>query len=228
MKGFIHKLEYIVYRLGLHFDAALSKRWKWRRYLWQRCNTLEVGGGGGPWTIELLKRFNRVVCVDIGIDDLKRTEKKLKKFNLWNGNNIGLFHADIRDFVIDEKFDQIVIFEVLEHIKNDKAVICKLADMLKNNGQILISTPSSNFIPFYGEYIEAEENGGHVRKGYSFDDFERLLFFSGLTIVKKDSCGGYFTQKSIELVRKVTDLSRHSLLLRSKFIPLLLQVRESY
>ncbi|MCK4730463.1 MAG: hypothetical protein KAT28_04040 [Candidatus Aenigmarchaeota archaeon] len=45
---------------------------------------------------------------------------------------------------------------------------------------------------------------GHVREGYSFDDFEKLLGEANLKIVFKDTCGGYFTQKALVIQRKIS------------------------
>ena len=45
------------------------------------------------------------------------------------------------------------------------------------------------------------ENGGHVRKGYSREDFGRLLLEYGCRIIAEDYCAGYFTQTATSVER---------------------------
>ena len=177
-----------VYKLHLHCGIAFYKRGYWRKYLEKGgINTLEVGPGGGPWTLHILELGNRVTVLDVDEDSLKRLEYKLKRFGCYEPSRIRLVHSDIRDFDPGECFDQIVLFEVLEHIKEDKLVMQKLAKCLRPGGRMLISTPSADFIPFYSEGIDMEDKGGHVRKGYSFEDFANIAEGLGLEIRFRDS-----------------------------------------
>jgi hypothetical protein len=92
----------------------------------------------------------------------------------------------------------------LEHIKNDRLFLEILTKALKPNGTLLISTPSHNFIPVRGESISKEEDGGHVREGYSFSGYDKLASENGLKIIKQESCAGFFTIKALSFDRLVS------------------------
>ncbi len=192
-----------IYKLHLHCGIGFYKRWFWRKYLEKGdVNTLEVGPGGGPWTLYLLELGNRVTVLDVDEDSLNRLEYKLKRFGYCKPSRIRLVHSHIRDFDPNEYFDQIVLFEVLEHIKEDKFVMQKLAKYLRPGGRILISTPSADHIPLYSDGgIDTEGKGGHVRKGYSLEDFEQMACETGLEVIFKDSRYGYFTQWAMDVER---------------------------
>lgn len=204
MSKILNLFKYLIYRNGLHFNLILYKRWKWKKHIWKNVDTLEIGTGGGPWTVELLKRNNQITCVDIRKEDLKRVEDKLKDFNLPK-NKIELINSHINKFNTNKKFDQIIIFETLEHIQDDKSTIKKLSKLLKKEGQILISTPNKDCPTVQNGKLSKIEDGGHVRDGYSFKDFEKLLGGVNLKIIFKNNCGGYFTQKAVVIQNKITN-----------------------
>lgn len=211
-------LFYKVYRLNLHSDLVAIKRWKkWRRFLPEGKKVLEVGPGGGFWTIELLLKENMVTAVDIDKSSLDRLRRKVEIFPIKN-KRIRLVNTHIIDFQDTEKYDEIIMFEVLEHIKDDKRVIKILADLLKEGGRLLISTPSDSFIPFYGssdENISKFEDGGHVRKGYSLESLKKLLGEVGLKVIYTDHCGGFFTQRGLGFSRWLSDILSSDLTFRS-------------
>ncbi|MFH1645430.1 MAG: class I SAM-dependent methyltransferase [Candidatus Omnitrophota bacterium] len=196
MSGIKKMALYKLYRTRLHCDPIFAARFRrWKKYLPNGCRVLEIGPGGGAWSIELLNRDNAVTVIDKFSDSLDRLRFKVDSYPISN-KRIEIICSDAQSYKSDMKFDQIIIFEVLEHIKNDKAVILNLANLLRKGGKLLISTPSDDYKPFYGEEgLDHKEEGGHVRKGYSFKDFEGLFNGTGLKLVFKDSCAGFFTQK---------------------------------
>jgi len=61
-----------IYRLNLHFDLILVSRWKWRKFFTHNARVLEIGPGGGTWTLELLRRNNSVTVADVNMASLLR------------------------------------------------------------------------------------------------------------------------------------------------------------
>jgi len=206
-------LYYWAYRSRIHLGFVSWKRWKWRHFLKKGdIRTLEVGCGGGPWTIELLKRGNRVTALDFNEKAINRLRRRLDLFPV-KKEKAELVVEDIQDFETNDRFDQIIIFEVLEHIKKDKEVVRKLTRMLRPGGRILISVPSDDYNLIYGDEISGANPGGHVRKGYSFQDLEKMFNNVGLKVVFKDSCAGFFTQKALGLKRYFLDNIANNLFL---------------
>ena len=93
--------------------------------------------------------------------------KNYIKFNLEKKNNI------------KKKFDNIIIFNVLEHIHNDLKAIQELKKILNKNGKLIISTP------FIYRYHEAPED----YKRYTASYFERLLKEMNFKIIKSKYLG---------------------------------------
>ena len=98
--------------------------------------------------------------------------KKIKKenyiqLNLEKKNNL------------NKKFDNIIIFNVLEHIHNDSKAIIELKKILNKNGKLIISTP------FIYRYHEAPED----YKRYTISYFKKILKEKNFKIVKSKNLG---------------------------------------
>ncbi|MBT9175132.1 MAG: tRNA 5-carboxymethoxyuridine methyltransferase [candidate division WS2 bacterium] len=201
-------------KLNLHRDLAFNKRWLYKKYFLKgNIRTLDVGGGGGPFTIQCLKNGNIVTLIDLNRLNIDRAIKKIKMMGFCDYSKIEAIACDVRKYETENKFDQIILFEVLEHIKDDQEVLDKLSFLLRPGGQPLFSSPSDNYPMFYGEKISLIEDGGHIRKGYSFDDIERKIASAGLKVILKESYIGYFTQKSLALTRYISDKLASSILI---------------
>jgi SAM-dependent methyltransferase len=74
------------------------------------------------------------------------------------------------DFM-DEYFDIICAFEVIEHIEDINRFIIQSKRVLKKGGALIISTPNKNF---QSEESKDPSNPYHVRE-YYFEDFKFLL-----------------------------------------------------
>ncbi len=97
----------------------------------------------------------------------KFKKKNYIQFNLEKKNNL------------NKKFDNIIIFNVLEHIHNDFKAIKELKKILNKNGKLIISTP------FIYRYHEAPED----YKRYTISYFERLLKGINFKIIKSKHLG---------------------------------------
>lgn len=97
-------------------------------------------GCGGGYGTEYLSRFTKkeVFGFDKNTNAIKTTNSFFHKDNL-------IFSASLPK----KKFDVIVSFQVIEHIKDRVEYYKKLKKLLKPNGIILISTPNKN-ITSYG------------------------------------------------------------------------------
>lgn len=200
-----------IYRLNLHFDLILVSRWKWRKYFAHDSLVLEIGPGGGPWTLELLKRNNRVTVADVDMASLLRLKNKLELFPL-KRDQAHMVNCHAKNFSSQKKYDQIIIFEVLEHIMDDERALVNLVRHLAPGGEVLISTPSRDHRPIAGECVSPREDGRHVRKGYSFEDFANMLSRCGMKIIKKDTAARWFTRRLTAASNAVYRLTKNQTL----------------
>jgi 2-polyprenyl-3-methyl-5-hydroxy-6-metoxy-1,4-benzoquinol methylase len=129
-------------------------------------NILDVGCGSGRLSKALMDKGYKVVAID---NDWKAVEIAKKK-------GITAFVSDVNEWRTDEKFDCIILGDVLEHIEDDKSAMRKVHGMLKPNGCVVVNVPSYQFL--FGKHDIAL---GHKRR-YSDDELKTKLKASGFKI----------------------------------------------
>jgi 2-polyprenyl-3-methyl-5-hydroxy-6-metoxy-1,4-benzoquinol methylase len=127
---------------------------------------LDVGCGSGGLSRTLAEKGYNVMVID---NDWKAIDLAKKK-------GIMGFVADINHWETEEKFDCIILADVLEHIADDKLILRKVYTLLKPNGCILLNVPSYQFL--FGKH---DINLGHKRR-YSDNELRNKLKESGFKI----------------------------------------------
>ena len=91
--------------------------------------------------------------------------------------------ADCRDLKLDTSYGLITCFELIEHVKEDTAVVNSLARVLDEDGICLISTPNASTYVAGGE---EGDNPYHCRE-YEVGEFRQLLetAFAGVTMLEQ-------------------------------------------
>lgn len=199
-------------------DFCLRKRIKLaKKYLRTgSIKTLDAGCGNGAFCFLCYRLGNLVMGIDSNLDNIKRCIEYRDYKNIPN-TKVKFMVLDIYNLLeLNDTFDQILCFETLEHLLNDRYVLEVFTKLLKPGGIIHLGVPNIGCPDYYGEKISAFEGGSHVRKGYTYSIIEDMLKEFNLEIVKKDGYGGIFT-------RKVTGLRRRL----EKFLPKKSLIRES-
>lgn len=124
-------------------------------------SVLDLGCLEGYAVMTLAKQVPSVthgVGVDLSADGIRLAKQRANQYELPT-----IFVQDsIENYLenCDKKFDLILMFETIEHVK-DPSVVLKLIDKVKTeNGTVLISTPSFE-APTYG--MDDEQNKCHIR-----------------------------------------------------------------
>lgn len=111
---------------------------------------------------------------------IKKKPKKIYFSNLHNLKIKNYFCIDLeKKNKLSKSFKNILVFNILEHIFDDKIALDELKKILKKKGRIYISTP------FLYRYHEAPKD----YKRYTVDYFEKILKDKKLKIRKKLSLG---------------------------------------
>lgn len=122
------------YDVLLYFNEVIGKqRGDVTRYL-------EVGGGHGLYISEAIGLLGRSVqydLVDISESSLQLARKMISH------NQVNYIHSDVFDYNPAEKYDCIVMGEVLEHVEDPMALLERLGNLLTENGKLFITTPTN-------------------------------------------------------------------------------------
>lgn len=154
-------------------------------------SVLEMGPAEGVMTSLLYPKFNDYTVVDgadFFIDSLRKKFPEIKA-------HACLFEA----FEPIQKFDNIILGHVLEHVENPCSLLKKSADWLNESGRILVAVPNANSIHRQAavkmgllkkedELNDTDRLNGH-RRVYNLDTLEQNFIEAGLSIVKS---GGYW------------------------------------
>jgi SAM-dependent methyltransferase len=98
-------------------------------------NVLDVGGGSG-WLLTLVRKVsNRVQQThEVDFDESARSAAE---------SSGHVFHAcRIEEFSSDQKFDLILMLNLVEHVSNPRAVLGAMRNLLSPGGLILLKTPN--------------------------------------------------------------------------------------
>ena len=216
----IEKLTKIVVRLvgwkatALFSDPLAFDRLKWLQHNLKegQLKTLDAGCGSGAFTIYAAKGGNQAV----GISYDERSIRNARVFAQILGiRNIEFIQADLRELHLLSNrlgtFDQIICFEVIEHILDDKKLVRDLSNLLKPGGVILLTSPFNYEHPA-GEIRSEVEDGRHVRWGYTHEELKEMFSEYGLDILVQDYVSGYISSKLGALtgiINKVNPILAH-------------------
>ena len=176
------KVQYDGFELD-HFDSASNFR-EYQISLIKKFikgKFVEVGAGKGglvPFYTKLLKDITL-------LEPEKKLFKTLKKKFL--SKKIKIKNKTIKN--INKKFDTIIYYDVLEHIRDDLNEIKNAKKKLKKNGYLIFSVPA--YQAFYSSF---DKSVGHFKR-YNKKDFIVLGKGTGLKIEKLayyDSIGFLF------------------------------------
>ena len=150
----------------------------WSKYVhflnkkYYRNDFLEVGAGIGSFTDNYEKNIKNIFLTEIDENNLNILKSKYK-----NNLNIKIIEKEVAD--IEEKFNTIAHFNVLEHIKEDKEEIYNCLNKINQNGYLVILVPAHNKL-----YSNLDKDVGHYRR-YEKSFFEKLDLKGNLIVLLK-------------------------------------------
>lgn len=186
------------YATIFHGDPTSFDRWRWlKRYLKPGpLRTLDAGCGSGTFTFYAAKIGNDALGISI---DKRSVEVAQTRATIIGVDNARFLVLDLRNLSqVSEGlglFDQIICFEVIEHILDDNALIAALADLLRPGGRILLTTPYKFYRHLIGDCLSMCEDGGHVRWGYTHEELRLLFDKSGLDVLIEEYISGYVSRQ---------------------------------
>ena len=101
---------------------------------------LEIGGGGSDIALRLCHEKWQGVVMDVSEQAIQLLKRKCYHSNPELKKFLELVQGDFRQ--AKGSYDLILLFEVLEHLADDLAALAKIHDLLKPQGELLLSVPS--------------------------------------------------------------------------------------
>ena len=164
---------------------------------------LDAGTGFGQYSYFCLKNFPsfKIHSTDIEMKHVEASEYFFSRTEFKNRINFKI--DDLTKINFENEFDFILSVDVMEHIKEDELVFKNFYRALKQNGTLLVNTPS-----VYGGSDtddESEESfiGEHARNGYSVEDISQKLKGAGFKIEKIKFTYGKIGMASWRLAIKI-------------------------
>ena len=139
----------------------------------EELSILEIGCGTGG-NLSMLSSLGKLTAVEM---DLKASEVAKRK-NIHKTNDIKVLVGSLPNNMptIENKFDLICMFDVLEHIQEDKEALIKIKSYLKESGRLIITVPAYQWL--YGHHDEYL----HHKRRYSKKELIKAAIHSGYKI----------------------------------------------
>lgn len=171
--------------------------------------TLDAGCGNGGFCFQAASVSEGSV---LGIsDDEPAIAKATARANVLGfGDKVRFRHLDLRwrDQVAQlGEFDQILLLETIEHVRDDRGLVELLAARLRPGGRMILTTPSSDHTPLAGEGRHLSggvEDGRHVRWGYSQEELVALVRAAGLEPEYIAPVGGVLMRSATSLTTRLS------------------------
>ena len=189
---------------GYHHFRRLEIVLSFLRKLGKDLIILDAGCGDGLQLDKYIKSYT-AFGVDISLTRLKRAKDRVSRNVVFSGD---LFKLPIKD----NKFDVVILGEVIEHLEEPRVVLREIHRILKSTGYILLDTPSqSNIIDMILNLLGIEPKWGYkVDKThlwfFKMNQVKDLLHNTGYGQVKIR--GGPFIRYDLPILNHCTWVKR--------------------
>ena len=157
---------WIIWRFKFLIKELIEKK----IYLSKKLKIMDLGCGNGILSNQI--ETYRPVKID-RVDSSKQMLKKNKKVK----GKLICYNISRKNKILKNKYDIVFLFDVLEHIKNDKKFLLDVLYHIKPGGFLVLNVPSLQL--FYSKYDVAV---GHVRR-YSKATFSKTSKIHGANMV---------------------------------------------
>ncbi|MFK7000549.1 class I SAM-dependent methyltransferase [Flavobacterium oreochromis] len=127
-----------------------------------KTDVLDFGCGSGVFSYVLTSKGCNVTAIDLNLQPVRILSEKIKFPQHINFIENDIFKVDFKH----SKFDYIVALDVLEHIPISELedYLILFTDLLKENGEIIISGPTENIIYKIGRKLAGSDFTGHYHE----------------------------------------------------------------
>jgi len=197
-----NRLRSLVYP-GL--DLHLRNRASLRRF-WQTGprDVLDAGSGNGYFAWLAYRSGGRVVAMNIQEAQVEKARKFLLGYKQAHPARLQFERRSLYDLAGETRaFDEIICFEVLEHLRRDREVLQEFYRLLRPGGVLHLCCPHRLHPRHRAEVLDTKESGGHVRPGYTEEDYRALLTPVGFRIEEMVGIGTPSVYRADRILRAI-------------------------
>jgi 2-polyprenyl-3-methyl-5-hydroxy-6-metoxy-1,4-benzoquinol methylase len=152
-------------------------------------SVLELGSSKGDFTKHLLPHFDNITCVEASNEAIEIANEVI-------GDKVKYINGLFEDISLTNKYDNIILTHVLEHITDPVTVLKKINDeWLSDTGVFFLVCPNANapsrqiavkmgLITHNSAVTPAEKEHGH-QITYTLDTLERDAQLAGLNVIHR-------------------------------------------
>jgi SAM-dependent methyltransferase len=151
---------------------------------------LDAGSGTGVISFELGRRFPMASV--LGMDQREAAVRSSTHIaDTIQADNVEFHKSSIEDYEKNDAFDLLVCVDILEHIKDDVAVLKKLYSMAAPGGILILHVPAMyRRYPVWKKRLNFDVPE-HVRPGYEPDHIRDKVNLSGFSICESGFTYGF-------------------------------------
>jgi 2-polyprenyl-3-methyl-5-hydroxy-6-metoxy-1,4-benzoquinol methylase len=151
--------------------AALARFWRTGAR-----DVLDAGSGNGYFSWLAYRSGARVVGMTFDGAQVAKARDFLVGYRRADPARLEFEQRNLYELSSETRtFDEIICFEVLEHLRRDEEVVREFHRLLRVGGALHVCSPNRLHPRHQVEVLDSEERGGHVRPGYTESDYRSLL-----------------------------------------------------
>ena len=159
--------------LDLHTRNRASLRRFWKT---GARDVFDAGSGNGYFSWLAYQSGARVIAVNSDAEQVEKARDFFLGYRKADPARLRFEHRNLYELGSETReFDEIVCFEVLEHLHRDADVAREFYRILRPGGLLHLCCPNRLHPRHQAEVLDSAETGGHVRSGYTEEDYRRLL-----------------------------------------------------
>jgi SAM-dependent methyltransferase len=171
MRNYLRNLIYPGLDLHTRNRASLRKFWKTGVR-----DVLDAGSGNGYFSWLAYQSGARVVALNYDKMQTEKSREFLLGYKCADPARLELEQYNLYDLQNEaRRFDEIICYEVLEHLRRDAEVVRQFFRILRPGGVLHLCCPNRLHPRHQAEVLDLNETGGHVRQGYTEADYRALL-----------------------------------------------------
>lgn len=139
-------------------------------------DVLDAGSGNGYFSWLAYKSGARVVAVNIDKAQVENAREFFLEYKKADPAQLRFEHCNLYELSMEVRtFDEIICYETIEHVRRDSEVVKEFFRILRPGGVLYLCAPNRLHPRNQAEVLDLKETGGHVRAGYTAEEFRKLL-----------------------------------------------------